>query len=793
MVVVKTACAISFPASGTNSIDQDFYNLYMQESFYPSCGVKDYYWYQKSGEDKLMLSPAESDAIILEADSIVGQNSGGHVANGNVQVYKGDRTFNADWVTFDQTNNHISGGSNIVLTQQYNVIEGKWVDYYMDLNRGTIKQAVLYNNESGIYASGDTIRILNQKQVQIENAYMTTCNPKNPDWHITSDLTTFDYQDSQGSARKAKFYIESTNIVTFPYFQFPLGERRSGFLSPQLGYLSSQFADGSPNNAVYMGTPYYWNMAPNYDMTIEPRFYSTDGFMLIDQFRFKNNTGSGELYTEQMPIDLQINQYRYYNHFVDNHTIFKDMDIGFNYNQVSDSNYFVNFGNFYSTVDNINLDQSVYAKYTPSWGLLGAKFQKYQVLQPVNQPAVYPIYATSPQINFNVKPQPLYNGSNEVINAELHSQYSNFEAQGLQTGERIVVYPSLTYPIQNQWGFVKPKFGWNYTNYQLDQFAGIQSNSSSVDRNIPITSLDSGLIFERLVSLGNKTYSQTFEPRVYYLYVPSVNQQNLPVFDTAPATYNINQLFTENRFVGDDRINMANDITIGINSKLINDNTGTEFSNWGLGYRHFITPENNFIYGNTTQQPQLFLPQPNLIAELGNRWSSIFNTNLSYQYSTFYQNIDAYSLQAKYSPEPYKIVNARFSYQYQMPLLYYSYVPGQIFNPVNYEDQYALDLSGQWPIYGNRWLVNGRVNYDFTYGSFLNLLSGIEYNGGCWGIKATYERYVTNVNQLTNAYFLVFELKGLTSLGSDPTTELRNNIPGYMPNQLGYVPVSNIR
>ena len=114
MVVVKTACAISFPASGTNSIDQDFYNLYMQESFYPSCGFKDYYWYQKSGEDKLMLSPAESDAIILEADSIVGQNSGGHVANGNVQVYKGDRTFNADWVTFDQTNNHISGGSNII-------------------------------------------------------------------------------------------------------------------------------------------------------------------------------------------------------------------------------------------------------------------------------------------------------------------------------------------------------------------------------------------------------------------------------------------------------------------------------------------------------------------------------------------------------------------------------------------------------------------------------------------------------------------------------------------------------
>lgn len=801
-IAASFSYAVSLPASYTattpkaglelDSIDMLYSQIYSPT--YPSCNVIDYYWYQQSGPDGVTLPIVESNSAVLQADSIYGQNGGAHIAQGNVQIYRSDNTFNADWLTIDQQNNHVSGGGNVVLTQQYNVVEGKWIDYYMDLNRGTIERAVLYNNESGMYAEGEKIRLLNAKQLQVENGFMTTCDPKNPDWHITSELTTFDYQDSQGNARNARFYVESTELVDFPYFQFPLGQRRSGFLTPEFGFTNSQYANGALDNSLFAGIPYYWNIEPNYDMTIEPKFYTSDGFMLTDQFRYLNHNGGGIWYTEQMPNDMATGEYRYYNHLMDNHTVLPDVNVGFDYSKVSDDNYFVNFGNFNSTVDNINLNQSVYANYTPKWGMFGVKTQGYQVLQPINQPTVSPIYAVSPQVTFNVKPIPFVQESGG-LSGDLHSQYTNFTSGALQTGQRSVIYPSLTYPIVNQWGFIKPKFGWNYTNYQLAPFEGVQNDYSSVDRNIPITALDMGLVFERPLNFGRSTYSQTLEPRIYYLYIPEVDQSNLPVFDTAPATYNINQLFSENRFVGDDRINMANDITVGLNSKLINDNTGIEYSNYGIGYRYFITPENQFLYGSPTQQAQLYLPQPNLITELGNKWSQTLSSNLSYQYSTVYETTDAYTAQFKYNPEPYKVLNTRFGYQYNMPLLYYAYTPGQNFAPVAYENQYALDVSGQWPIYSNRWLFDGRANYDFTYGSLLNLLYGAEYNGGCWNVKALYENYITNVNQVNNAFFLVFELKGIASLGtSDPTSDLRMNIPGYMPmsNTPGFAPVSNI-
>jgi LPS-assembly protein len=761
---------------------------------YPSCDVRDYYWYQKSGPDTVASARvSESTSMIMKADSITGQKGGTSFASGRVEAYRGGDTINSDWLSFDEPTKHTVAGGNVVLTKEYSVIEGKWVDYYMDLNTGVIKEATLKDSQDDMYANGDSIRLINKKQLQVNNGFLTTCDPNDPAWHITSDSTTFDYQDAQGNARNAKLYVESTQIASFPYFQFPLGMRKSGFLAPEFGVMNSQFANGATDNSVFVGLPYYWNMAPNYDMTIEGKFYTADGFMFTDQFRYQNTNGSGILYTEQVPEDMTTGQYRYYNHFVDDHTILPDLHVGYNYNKVSDDNYFVNFGNFNSTVDNINLNQSIYANYTPSWGVFGVKMQSYQTLQPVNQPTVSPIYAIAPQITLDVKPQPILS-ENDGLMMGLHSQYTDFTSGQLQTGTRSVIYPSLTLPIQNQWGFVKPKFGWNYTNYQLSSYPGVQNASSTVDRNVPISSIDSGLVFERPLNLGSSSYAQTLEPRIYYLYIPEVNQNNLPVFDTAPATYNISQLFSENRFVGDDRINMANDITVGLNSKLINDNTGVEFSNWGLGYRYFLTTENNFIYGNTTQNAQLFLPQPNVIAELGNKWTPSLNSNLNFQYSTVYQTVDAYNAALRYNPEPHKVLNARFSYQYQQPLLYYAYTPGRLFQPITYENQYALDLSGQWPIFGKRWLVDGRANYDFTAGTILNLLSGLEYNAGCWNMKMLYENYITNVTQRTNAYFLQFQLKGLADLGSDPTSDLRLNIPGYMPvnNTPGFTPITNI-
>lgn len=763
---------------------------------YPSCSMRDYYWSEQSGPDSVgYVAVKESQAIIISADHMLGQESRIHYSQGNVQAYRGDNSIVADWLKYDQSEAHGTAGGNIVLSRQFDVIKGQWMDYYMDLNRGVMKEATASSFSTGVYAQGKQINMIDLKHVQIQNGTVTSCDPNHPAWEIRARQINFDYQNSEGTARNATFYAESHPLLSVPVLQFPLGDRRSGFLTPEIGYTT-----GANSNVGFMlGAPYYSNLAPNYDNVIEPKFYTGAGFMVTDDFRYLTESGAGDIYTEQMPDSYGGNYhgYRYYWHLLDNHQIIKDVTAGYTYNKVSDNNYFNDFGNFVSATDNINLEQSIYARYKPDWGLFDIKLLNYQTLQPINLQATSPIYQALPQINFNINPIQL---GNTPFKANLFSQYTSFGISNdlLQTGQRSVFYPSITMPLTNTWGFVTPKVGYNYTYYQLNPYASAQDSQSVVKRALPISSIDSGMVFERPLSLGTSSYVQTLEPRLYYLYIPAVAQNNIPTFDTATASYNINQLFSENRFSGYDRINAANDITMGVNSKLINDNNGIEVANWGVAYRQYLSGYNNLLYGNYQQFQPLYQPQPNLIAELTNHWSKDLTSNASFQYDTGYQQIDAYAIQMRYNPEDFKIINARFNYQYNMPVLYYTYIPGQNYQCATgvpcFENQYAIDFSGQWPLFSNRWLVSGRSNYDFTRQQWLNFLGGLEYNGGCWAIRGVYGSYLANSTNYTQTFFIDFELKGLSGVGNDPTAYLKQAIPGYMPvtGAPGFAPITQI-
>ena len=740
------------------------------------CGYNDLQWYQKSGPDSVSISKVESQTLFLQADNINGQMKGINVADGNVLAYKESQTMVSDWAIYDQSKDQVTLGDHLVLTRQFDAIQGKWADYYLDLNKGTFTQATMYYNKDNITATGTQIDVLDKTHMNVQNGTFTSCNPIDPAWYIKADQMKFDYQDSQGTARNPVMYFESIPIFASPYMTFPLGQRRSGFLTPTFG--------GSSTAGTMFSEPYYWNMAPNYDMTITPEFWTEQGFMVTDKFRYLTDSNIGSIYTEQLAIPTNTSEpgipsYRWYWSLDDVYKPIKDVTMGYNYNQVSDGNYFNDFGNFYSVTDNVNLNQSIYANYKPTWGLASVKLQNYQTLFPYGTTQTVSIYSQYPQVNFNVNPQDLGGG----VKGGLTSQYTDFYSPSMQSGQREVFYPSLTYPMQSAWGFVTPKVGYNITQYQLGTNPGYPGSNGDYQISLPITSIDSGLYFDRPLSYtSGGAYTQTFEPRLYYLYIPEQNQSQLPLFDTATATFNYSQLFSENRFSGMDRVNSANDITIGGTTRFINDTNGAELMNLSLGYRYFITPQNDFLYGNQTQDGQLFLPAPNLITELNNNWSKTISTRATFQYDTTYSNIDAYTANVKWNPDDGKVINLGFNYQYNLPLLFYAYTPGQAFTPTSYENQYAVTVSEQWPIYENKIYAISSANYDFTRQMLLNVVGGAQYNGGCYTVSAVYQQYVFNYNQTQSVWMLNFNFKGIGDIGSgDPSSALNLNVPGYMP------------
>jgi LPS-assembly protein len=757
-----------YPLTALNYLAQS-----SSESVPQLCTTQDFDWYEKSGADSVTIPQIESQSMFVQADTITGQNKQTHIAQGHVIGYKESQTITSDWLIYDQAHDRATLGDNYVLTREYDAVQGKWADYYLDLNKGTFTQARAFYNKENISATGESISTQDSKHMTIDNGFMTACNPNDPAWYIKSNKMTFDYQNSEGTARNATMYFESIPIFASPYMTFPLGERKSGWLTPNFG--------GTSTAGTMFSEAYYWNMAPNYDMTITPEYWTRQGLMITDKFRYMTESNVGSIYTEQVPDSYggtSPNTYRYYWSLNDTYSPMQYVTTGYNYNVVSDNNYFNDFGNFYSVTDNVNLEQSAFAQYKPSWGLASVKVVNYQTLYPYGYGTTIPIYSSYPAINFNVNDQDI---GSSGLKWNLLSQYTNFQSPAMQSGERTMLYPSVKYPFQSAWGYATPKFGYSYTYYNVGADPGYPNSAGQLNRALPITSLDTGLYFDRPMGLSGGSYTQTFEPRAYYLYIPEQNQSNLPIFDTATATYNYNQLFSENRFSGYDRINMANDITIGGTTRILNDANGTELMNFSLGYRYYITPENNFLYGNTTQDSQLFLPTPNLIAELNNNWSKQFSTNANFQYDTVYDTIDAWNVGMKFNPDDGKILTIGYGYQYNVPLLYYAYTPGQAFTPVGYENQYALNVAGQWPIYDNIYAV-GRTNYDFTRGLMLNFLGGLEYNGGCYTVSAVYQQFIFNYNQVQQNYLLNFSFKGIGNVGSgDPSSNLKIGVPGYIP------------
>ena len=94
---------------------------------------------------------------------------------------------------------------------------------------------------------------------------------------------------------------------------------------------------------------------------------------------------------------------------------------------------------------------------------------------------------------------------------------------------------------------------------------------------------DAGLVFERDLHFGDEQWTQTLEPRAYYLRVPYRNQDDLPIFDTQEVPFTFGQMFRTNSFVGADRQMDANNLTLAMTTRLLEDSTGTERVSASLG------------------------------------------------------------------------------------------------------------------------------------------------------------------------------------------------------------------
>jgi LPS-assembly protein len=327
-----------------------------------------------------------------------------------------------------------------------------------------------------------------------------------------------------------------------------------------------------------------------------------------------------------------------------------------------------------------------------------------------------------------------------------------------------------------------PKLGLHLSSYHLDSAVGTSQSSqppqASLQRTVPVFSVDSGMVFERPARFLGRDVTQTLEPRLFYAYAPYRDQSAFPVFDTALADFNLTQLFSENTFVGHDRIADVNQLTTAFVSRVLEPSSGAESFQFVFGQRRYFSPQRVFLPGvapRTDDSSDLLLAAS---AQLGGGMS----VNGGMQYSLGSASIPRLNLLWRYLPGDGRILNAGVRY---------------LRNELG-----QVDTSWRWPL-AQQWTALGRVNYSWlkqqtdpatgavipASPGIIEAVLGMEYAADCWTLRFVAQRFVTAQGQSTAAFFLQFELAGLARLGSDPFDILRRNIPGYrLPNDRPQLP-----
>ncbi|KAF0836436.1 LPS-assembly protein [Methylovorus glucosotrophus] len=595
-----------------------------------------------------------------------------------------------------------------------------------------------------------------QDKKRLTSARYTTCEVGKDDWYIKASELELDDYTKTATARNARVEFLNTPILYTPWISFSfLNQRKTGLLSPTFGTTS--------RSGFELLTPFYWNIAPNMDATVATRYLGTRGMQYQGEFRYLGETYSGIDNVEYLPSDSSTGDTRYYMRFKHDQTLPNGWSTGYQFEKVSDDKYFSELSTRITVTSRVNLPQQAYLNYSDDTWNFNGLVQKYQTLDGVSYP-----YERLPQLTLT--------GNKDVgaFNTNLYSQWVSFDRNPSSpvnrttdsgetlttsvTGNRFTAYPSVSLPMARPYGYITPKIGLHYTSYGLENSAytlgSVSGNYESTDRTLPIASIDSGLFYDRQVRVVKNMYTQTLEPRLYYVYIPYRDQSMLPVFDSSQSDLSMSTLFLENQFNGNDRINNANQITLAVTSRMIDSRTGEQRLAATVGQRFYFADQKVGLPGANLRTGDSSDIVTALTAKLLNKWS----LDTAWQFNTDRSRTTKANIGARYNPEPGKVLNIGYRYT---------------------EDRLEqINLSSQWPL-GNGWYGLGRWNYSLRETRPIEGLAGLEYNAGCWQARTVLQRVSTATASANYAFFIQLELGGLASIGSNPLTLLNRGIPGY--------------
>ena len=678
-------------------------------------------------------SPDTTNPLVyINADQAMARPDGTGTFTGNVTLRRGKLCIGADTLTFNRNTGQVHARGNIILRNRSgDVINTPILNYSLQKESGNTGFASFQFAHYHARGTTKSIKLTGNNQLQLDDMRYTTCPPGNEDWVLSGSRLDLDRTTSVGTGRNMVLRFMHVPILYLPIFSFPLtDQRKSGFLPPSFGT--------STTLGTFISAPYYFNLAPNYDLTVTPRIMSKHGLQLQNEFRYLGSDYSGTAQIEYLPHDQTTGTDRgavFLNH---NQTLSPYWSAYANLGWVSDQSYLTDMeeGTYYATQTYLpRLLQMTYGG--PVWQFGGA-LSGYQNLDPTIPVTDQP-YSQLPELWVSAGSP----GASNSPHLQLRGEWDYFQRSESVVGQRLDVRPGISLPLRNSYAYFIPKAQLRYTSYDLSANGVAPPADATPQRTIPVFSVDTGLQFDRSLRISGTHYTQTLEPRLFYLYVPYRNQNALPLFDTGEPDFSFDGLFRDNRFVGADRVGDADRFVVALTSRYLETDTGIQRLRLSIG--RIVNIRQPIITLPPTIAVSTAAASANSVAVMRARLTQDWYLRTGLEWDSHGDANEQGDFLVQYHPSSSSIVNVG-----------YRYSRGQ---------QLQSDVSAEWPL-SSRWTGLARWNYSQFYHRTLQGYFGVQYRSCCWAIRIVKQDLILASGVSDNAIVFELQLTGLGKLGT---------------------------
>ena len=737
--------------------------------------------------------------ISSESDSASYGEDGETILSGEVVLRRDSAQLETPEVRVPGTRERAFAEGPMALRDQNLLVRGEAAELSLVSDAARIDAAHYVMHDRHLRGDARRLERLEDGRYRLSTASFTTCDPGDDLWRLVGGDVVLDRESGFGTARHARLEVGRVPVFYWPWVRFPIDDRRhTGFLWPSVGFSS---------DALDYAQPFYWNIAPNRDATITPRWITDRGLLLGGEYRYLLPSAAGQIEGAFLSRDdggssddpnaasrRYEGEERWYLDYRHAGVLNPRSRYRLRYGAASDGRYFDDFGSDFAERSTSAMPRLAQIDYRGDVWQLDARAQGFQKLDDPLRDRDKPFYRL-PSLSADARwsqPGGFYQqwGSNYTYFWR-DADETRVREREAATGSRLHLTPAAGWRFEEPWGHLEPRLEWLATAYELDYGERDTDRDTSLTRQVPVASVDGGLVFERELDLGGRGYRQTLEPRANYAYVPARDQSEFPDFDTSERAFSWNQLWSPHRFSGSDRVGDLNRLSLGLDSRLLEDEGGRERLALRLGQAYYLDDRTIDIEGDPAVIPdrerdfqdwyRATRSRSPLVAradwQITDRWRS----GWEWLYDDHLERTERASVDLQYRSPAGHALN--LGYRRELQGFDPSVQPGDDeFRDFNREE---ADLSFAWRA-NHRVDLIGRFLYDNTNDRALEQLAGVQWNDCCYGLQLVWREWIDDNDTARidddftdRGIFLRFVFKGLGGVGREADSYFEEAIPGY--------------